>query len=131
VAMMFSGDAMIAARRAAESRSGVTLRYLIPKSGAMMSVDVMAIPRDAPHAGHAHTWINAMLDPGVVAPISNETYYLSANRDALALTARTLTDNPVINVPDDVKRTLRAKPVLAKEVQRELTQALTRFKAGR
>ena len=50
---------------------------------------------------------------------------------ALALTAPALKDDPVINVPDEVKRTLRAKPVLSKEVQRELTQGLNRFKAAR
>ncbi|MBI5719617.1 MAG: polyamine ABC transporter substrate-binding protein [Burkholderiales bacterium] len=131
VAMMFSGDAMIAARRAADSHTPVTLRYLIPRPGAMMSVDVMAIPRDAPHPANAHAWINAMLDPKVVAPISNETFYISANRAALPLMSRALVDDPVINVPDAVKRTLHAKPVLSKEVQRELTQALARFKAAR
>jgi len=130
-AMMFSGDALIAARRAAESHTAVRLRYLIPKPGAMMSIDVMAIPRDAPHPGNAHAWINAMMDPAVVAPISNETFYISANTAALPLMSKALTDNPVVNVPDEVKRTLRAKPVLSKEVQRELTQALARFKAAK
>ncbi|EXI89364.1 MAG: Putrescine-binding periplasmic protein precursor [Candidatus Accumulibacter sp. BA-94] len=130
-AMMFSGDARIAAHRAAESGTGVKLRYLIPKPGAMMSVDVMAIPRDARHPENAHAWINAMLDPAVVAQISNETFYLSANKAALALTSKALTNDPTINVPDDVKRTLRAKPVLSKEVQREMTQNLSLFKAGK
>ncbi|MCZ2293037.1 MAG: polyamine ABC transporter substrate-binding protein [Burkholderiales bacterium] len=131
VAMMFSGDSMIAAKRAAEAKTGVELRYILPKSGAMMSIDVMAIPKDAPHPRNAHVWINAMMDPAVVAGISNETYYISANTAAIPLTAKTLTDNPVINVPDADKRRLRAKPVLTQPVQRGMTQALSRFKAGR
>jgi spermidine/putrescine-binding protein len=131
VAMMFSGDAMIAARRAAESGTGARIRYLIPKAGAMMSVDVMAIPRDARHVANAHTWINAMLDPAVIARISNETFYISANRAALPLMSTVLTDDPMINVPDAVKRMLHPKPVLSKEVQREMTQALGHFKTAR
>lgn len=131
VAMMFSGDALIAARRAAESHTGANVRYLIPKTGAMMSVDVMAIPRDAPHVANAHAWINAMLDPKVVAQISNETYYLSANAAALPLTSAEITGNPAINVPETLKLRLHAKPVLTKEVQRELTQALNRFKTAK
>lgn len=131
VAMMFSGDALIAARRAAESHTGANVRYLIPKAGAMMSVDVMAIPRDAPHVANAHAWINAMLDPRVVAQISNETYYLSANTAALPLTSAEITGNPAINVPEALKLRLHAKPVLTKEVQRELTQALNRFKTAK
>jgi len=129
--MMFSGDALIAARRAAESHTGANVRYLIPKTGAMMSVDVMAIPRDAPHVANAHAWINAMLDPKVVAQISNETYYLSANKAALPLTSAEITGNPAINVPEALKAHLHAKPVLTKEVQRELTQALNRFKTAK
>ncbi|TMW72663.1 extracellular solute-binding protein, partial [Thauera sp. UPWRP] len=131
VAMMFSGDARIAARRAQIGGSEVRLQYLIPAVGAMMSVDVMAIPRDAPHPHNAHRWIDAMMDPATVARISNETFYISANTAALALTDATLRDDPAINVPEAVKRTLRAKPVLGKDVQRELTQALNRFKAAR
>lgn len=131
VAMMFSGDALIAARRAAESHTGAKLRYLIPKAGAMMSVDVMAIPRDAPHVANAHAWINAMLDPRVIAQISNETYYLSANKAALPLISAEITGNPAINVPEALKQRLHAKPVLTKEVQRELTQALNRFKTAK
>lgn len=130
VAMMFSGDARIAARRAESAGSDVRLRYLIPSAGAMMSVDVMAIPRDAPHPHNAHRWIDAMMEPATVAHISNETFYISANIAALALTDPALKDDPVINVPAAVKRTLRAKPVLSKEVQRELTQALNRFKSA-
>lgn len=129
-AMMFSGDAMIAARRAAESHAGVRLRYLIPSAGAMMSVDVMAIPRDAPHPAHAHRWIDAMMDPATIARISNETFYFSANADALPLTSRALTDDPAINPGAAVREKLRPKPVLDQHTQRELTQALARFKAG-
>ena len=47
------------------------------------------------------------------------------------MTSKTLTDDPTINVPDEVKRTLRAKPVLDKAVQREITQGLARFKAAK
>ncbi|BAL22602.1 extracellular solute-binding protein family 1 [Azoarcus sp. KH32C] len=131
VAMMFSGDALIAARRAAESHTGANVRYLIPEQGAMMSVDVMAIPKDASHVDNAHAWINAMMDPKVIAEISNETFYISANRAALPLMSKEITGNPAINVPDDVKARLHPKPVLTKEVQREMTLALNRFKTSK
>lgn len=131
VAMMFSGDTMIAGDRARESNTGVNVRYIIPKAGAMMSIDVMAIPRDAPHPDNAHMWINAMMDPEVIAPISNETFFISANTAALPLMSKELTDNPMINVPEDLKTRLHPKPVLTTAVQRELTRAHGRFKAGR
>jgi spermidine/putrescine-binding protein len=131
VAMMFSGDALIAAHRAAESHTNSRIRYLIPKIGAMMSIDVMAIPRDAMHRENAHLWIDTMLEPRVVAEISNETFFLSANKAALPLVSKELADDPMINVSDAVKRVLHPKPVLTKETQRELTQALARFKTAK
>lgn len=131
VAMMFSGDAMIAGDRAKESNTGVEVRYIIPKTGAMMSVDVMAIPRDAGHVDNAHTWINAMMDPNVIAPISNETFFISANKAALPMMSKALTENPMINVPEDLKAVLHPKPVLSSQVQRELTRALSRFKTAK
>ena len=130
VAMMFSGDAMIAGDRAKESNTGVKVQYIIPRTGAMMSVDVMAIPKDAQHVANAHAWINAMMDPKVISKISNETFYISANTAALPLMSKSLTDNPMINVPADLKAVLHPKPVLTKDVQRELTRALSRFKTA-
>ena len=96
----------------------------------MMSVDVMAIPKDAQHVANAHAWINAMMDPKVISKISNETFYISANTAALPLMSKSLTDNPMINVPADLKAVLHPKPVLTKDVQRELTRALSRFKTA-
>ena len=131
VAQMFSGDAMIANKRARESKTGADIRYIIPSAGAMMSVDVMAIPKDAPHPGNAHRWINQMMEPKEISRISNETFYFSANKAALPMTSAELTGNPSINPPDAVKSLLRAKPVLDTAVQRELTQGLTRLKAAK
>jgi len=130
-AQMFSGDAMIAGKRARESNTGVNIRYLIPASGAMMSVDVMAIPKDAAHPLNAHRWIDRMMDPKEISRISNETFYFSANKTALPMTSSELTGNPAINPSDAVKAKLRAKPVLEPAIGRELTQALSRFKAAR
>ena len=131
VAMMFSGDAMIAGDRAKESNTGVKVQYIIPRTGAMMSIDVMAIPKDAQHVGNAHAWINTMMDPQVISKISNETFYISANTAALPMMDKALTDNPMINVPDDLKAVLHPKPVLTQVVQRELTRALSRFKTAK
>ncbi|AWI81162.1 spermidine/putrescine ABC transporter substrate-binding protein PotF [Parazoarcus communis] len=131
VAMMFSGDAMIAGDRAKESNTGVKVQYIIPKTGAMMSIDVMAVPSDARNVGNAHAWINTMMDPKVIAQISNETFYFSANTAAQPLMSKALTDNPMLNVPAELKALLHPKPVLTQTVQRDLTRALSRFKTAK
>ena len=49
VAVGWSGDVLQARDRAAEAEQGVDIQYVIPKEGAQMWFDNMAIPADAPH----------------------------------------------------------------------------------
>ena len=67
LALGWSGDVLNAAARAREANRGNTIRYNIPKEGAVLSIDLMAIPADAPHPGNAHLFINYMLRPEVSA----------------------------------------------------------------
>jgi putrescine transport system substrate-binding protein len=48
LAVGWSGDILQARDRAAEADAGVTVEYIIPKEGALMWFDNMAIPSDAP-----------------------------------------------------------------------------------
>ena len=50
----WSGDIKQAQKRAAEAKNGVDIGYAIPKEGAQMFFDNLAIPKDAPHPAEAH-----------------------------------------------------------------------------
>ncbi|NLR74631.1 polyamine ABC transporter substrate-binding protein [Leeia aquatica] len=131
VAIMFSGDAYQAKKRAEESKTGAKVQYLIPKKGTVMWIDTMALPKDGKHPEGANLWLNSMMDPKVIAQISGETFYLSANKAALALTDKALMSDPALNIPDDVKAKLVAKQVIPKEDQRRLTLGFNRFKTAK
>ena len=62
-AMGFSGDVKQAQRRAAEAKAGIALGYAIPKEGAQLWLDNLAIPNDAPHVAEAHALIDYLLSP--------------------------------------------------------------------
>lgn len=49
VALGYSGDVVQARNRAHEARNEVAIGFRVPKEGAMMSVDMLGIPVDAPH----------------------------------------------------------------------------------
>ena len=75
LALGWSGDMKQAHDRAAEAGKGIDVAYSIPKEGAIVSFDMLAIPADAPHPKNAHLFINFLLRPEVAAQNSNLIKY--------------------------------------------------------
>jgi len=131
VAMGYSGDIQQAADRAEESGSGIEIRYVIPKEGAQIATDVMAIPMDAPHPGNAHTFIDFMLKPEVIAAATNYVAYPNANKAATGLVDEDLRNDPGVYPPPDVMGRLFIVEVDEGRPMRDLTRTWTRIKTGR
>jgi putrescine transport system substrate-binding protein len=74
-----NGDAMQAQERVRIAANGEVIRYSIPKEGAVMWFDVMAIPSDAPHPGNAHSFIDFLMDPAIAAENSNAIHFPNGN----------------------------------------------------
>lgn len=85
MAVMYSGDAGIAQARAAENGNGVEIAYSIPKEGTMMWIDLMAIPADSTRKDEAYRFIDYMLQPTVIAEVTNKIFFANANRKARPL----------------------------------------------
>lgn len=75
----FSGDIKQAQKRAAEAKNGVDIAYAIPKEGAQLWFDNLAIPRDARNVNEAHEFINFLQKPEVAAKNSNFISYANGN----------------------------------------------------
>ncbi|CAG9298416.1 polyamine ABC transporter substrate-binding protein [Celerinatantimonas diazotrophica] len=75
VAIGWSGDILMAAERAEQAKNGVQIKYSIPKEGAMIWFDLMAIPKDANNPNNALKFINYILRPKVEAANSNFVWY--------------------------------------------------------
>lgn len=82
-----NGDALQAQERVRIAGNKRTIRYSIPREGAVTWFDVMAIPADAPHPNSAHVFINFLMDPAIAAENSNAIHFPNGNaksQDALA-----------------------------------------------
>lgn len=126
----YSGDMLQARNRAAEAKNGVTIAYSIPKEGAMMWVDMMAIPKDAPHAENALKFIDFILRPEVIAAISNTVQYANPNTFATDLVDEDIRGNPNIYPPPDVRARLFFDQPVTPQYERLRTRAWTRVKTG-
>jgi len=69
VAVGWSGDILQAAARADEAENGVEVKYVIPKEGAAMWFDMMAIPKDAKNVDNAYAFMDYILRPEVIADL--------------------------------------------------------------
>jgi len=76
----FSGDVKQAQRRAADAKGGVALGYSIPKQGAQLWFDTLAIPKDAPHPQEALELINYLLKPEVAGKNTNYVWYANGDK---------------------------------------------------
>ena len=68
-----------------DAKNGVDIAYTIPKEGAMIWIDMMAIPADAPHPENALKFIDYILRPEVAAKISDTVAYANPNAAATKL----------------------------------------------
>lgn len=135
VAMGYSGDigqARDVAAEAAEAagRQAPDIRYVIPREGAMRWIDVIAIPADAPHPGNAALFIDYLLEPAVIAAISDSVGYANANKDATALVSADVTSDPNVYPPAEVLAKLVDPRSLPDAVQRQRVRAWTTIKSG-
>lgn len=131
LAVMWSGDAGIAASRAEEAGKDFKVRFSIPKEGAQMWFDLMAIPKDAPNPKAAHAFINFLMRPEIIARASNVVTYANANAAAKPFMNKEIVDNPVVYPPADVQAKLFVITPFDQTSQRTLTRLWQKVKSGR
>jgi putrescine transport system substrate-binding protein len=70
----YSVDSFRARDRAREAENGIEIDYAIPKEGTLVSLDNLAIPKDAPHVEEAYAFIDFLLRPAIAARNTNFTH---------------------------------------------------------
>jgi putrescine transport system substrate-binding protein len=130
VSVMYSGDAGIAATRAEEANNGVNIEYVIPKEGALLWFDMMAMPKDAPSPDNAHTFMNYILQPEVIAKSSDYVTYPNAVPASLPMISEEVKGNPNLFPPDELKQKLFVNTPADQRAQRVITRLWTRITTG-
>ena len=130
MAMGWSGDILQARDRAAEADVGVNVEYIIPKEGALMWFDNMAIPSDAQHVEEAHEFLNYIMRPEVMAKASNYVYYANGNLASQPLLNDDVIGDPAIYPAKETIDGLYTTTAYAPRVQRVVTRVWTDVKSG-
>jgi spermidine/putrescine transport system substrate-binding protein len=124
LAQSYSGDAFQA--RATDDDIG----YAIPAEGGLSYVDLLVIPKDAPHAANAHRFIDHVLDAEAGAALSNAVRYGSPNAAAKPLIDEELLNDPVVYPPDEQLAKLPFTKDLGGDAEALYADAWTKVKTG-
>jgi putrescine transport system substrate-binding protein len=127
----WSGDIKQSQKRAAEAKNGVEIGYSIPKEGAQMFFDNLAIPADAPHPAEALAFINYLLRPDVAARNSDMVSYANGNLASQKFIDRQVLDDPGIYPSAATMAKLYTVNARSPQAQRLINRIWTRVKTGR
>ena len=127
----WSGDIMQARSRAAEVKSDIEIGYAIPKEGAQMFFDNLAIPADAKNVAEAYALIDYLYRPEVAAKNSDFLSYANGN-----LASQKLVDPRILNdkniYPDEAAlKKLFVITARDPATQRVINRLWTKVKTGR
>ncbi|HEU4653530.1 MAG TPA: polyamine ABC transporter substrate-binding protein [Steroidobacteraceae bacterium] len=131
LAVGYSGDILQARDRAEENKTNQTIKYYVPKEGSIIWFDSYLIPKDAPHPKNAHTFINYMLRPEVIAAVSNYTNYANGNAQATQFVNEDVKNDPGVYPPPEVRAKLTPDLADTEETTRIMTRNWTRFMTGK
>ena len=126
-----SGDIKQAQKRAAEAKNGVEIGYAIPKEGAQLWFDNLAIPKDARNVDEAHAFINYLLRPEVAAKNSNFISYANGNLASQKFIDKAILDDKTIYPDEATMARLYTINAHDAKTQRLMNRLWTRIKTGR
>ena len=126
----WSGDIKQAQKRAVEAKNGVEIGYAIPKEGAQMWFDNLAIPKDAEHVAEAYAFIDFLLRPEIAARNSNLVSYANGNLASQKFIDKKVLDDRSIYPDAAMMKKLYTVNARDQKTQRVINRLWTRIKTG-
>jgi putrescine transport system substrate-binding protein len=126
----WSGDVKQSQKRAAEAKNGVEIGYAIPKEGAQMWFDNLAIPKDASHVAEAYAFIDYLMRPEVAAKNSNFISYANGNLASQKFIDKAVLDDHGVYPDAAAMEKLYTVSARDQRAQRLINRLWTRIKAG-
>jgi putrescine transport system substrate-binding protein len=130
ISMSWSGDYATSRARAKAAGVDVHLAFSVPKEGANASFDALLIPADAPHPQAAHEFLNFMLEPQVIAAVTNDIRYANDNLAANAYVRAEILNDPTIYPTPAIEARLYRSREAAPALERLRTRTWTRIKTN-
>ncbi len=130
LAIAWSSDYSVAQQLARADGTGAHLAFTLPKEGSNITYNAFLIPASAPHPEAAHKFLNFILDPKVIAEITNDIYYGNDNLASRPFVTKDILDDPAIYPSPEVRAKLYLPEAFGPDYDRLRTRVWTRIKTG-
>jgi putrescine transport system substrate-binding protein len=130
IAVGYNGDLLQSRDRAHDANKGIDIGYVTPREGTILWFDNLAIPKDAPHPGNAHTFINYIMTPQVAADITNFKRFANGNLASLPLLLPDVKADPGIYPTEQIMTRLKVQTADSAGQARLVTRVWQKFKTG-
>ena len=131
LALGSSAAGLQARTQARESDNGVDIDYVLPEEGSLLTVDSLAIPKDAPHGESALAFINFLLRPEIAARNTNATKFANSVPASRPWIAKDISENPAIYPDAAIMSRLFAVPNADPATQKFMAREWARVKTGK
>jgi putrescine transport system substrate-binding protein len=91
---------------------------------------MIAIPSDADNIDNAHKFLDFLLDPEVIAGITNYVSYPNGNADSLPDVDEVIRNDRAIYPSEETMKGLFTMKVMPPKIQRTMNRVWTKFKTG-
>lgn len=130
LSIAWSSDYSVTQARARENGTGAHLAFTLPKEGSNITYNAFLIPASAPHPQAAHEFLNFILEPQIVAEITNDIHYGNDNLAARRFVRADILNDPAVYPPSEVRARLYLPAAAGADFDRLRTRVWTRIKTG-
>ena len=130
LSIAWSSDYSVAQARAREDGTGAHLAFTLPKEGSNITYNALLIPASAPHPQAAHQFLNFILDPQIIAAITNDIHYGNDNLAARPFVRNDILADPAVYPPPELRARLYLPAELGQDYDRLRTRVWTHIKTG-
>ena len=130
VALSWNGLVLQARDRGAAASTPVEIAYALPREGSFMWMDTVAIPADAPHGDNAHAFLDFLMEPRVIARISQEIGYANGNETSREYLDEAFRSDPWVYADAEAVKRLHTDTAESPDYMRDMNRAWTRIKTG-
>jgi putrescine transport system substrate-binding protein len=130
LSIAWSSDYSVAQARAREDGTGAHLAFTLPKEGSNITYNALLIPASAPHRQAAHQFLNFILEPRVIAAITNDIHYGNDNLASRPFVRSDILADPAVYPPPELRARLYLPAELGPDYDRLRTRVWTHIKTG-